>query len=196
MKTLNLFIVELKKIIKDTITTESGFELYVDSKFEGGEFEHRVTEGPVVCAPMKYNTGVKTGDTIYFHHLVVVNKGQALTGVDDHYLIRYDDEHTINNQAIAYKSKDTGEIKPLAGWALLEPVDEDLDIKSDVIEIVSLKKQLPSKGKVSFNTPWLKDLGVFAGDIVGFGRDRDYRIKIDGKEYYRTRAEDLMYILN
>ena len=73
---------------------------------------------------------------------------------------------------------------------------EDLDIKSDVIEIVSLKKQLPSKGKVSFNTPWLKELGVFAGDIVGFGRDRDYRIKIDGKEYYRTRAEDLMYILN
>tara|TARA_R110002012_G_scaffold6679_1_gene31854 strand:+ start:3053 stop:3643 length:591 start_codon:yes stop_codon:yes gene_type:complete len=196
MKTLNLFIVELKKIIKDTITTESGFELYVDSKFEGGEFEHRITEGPVVCAPLKYNTGVKKGDTIYFHHLVVVNDGQALTGVDDHYLIYYDDKNTINNQAIAYKCKDTGEIKPLAGWSLLEPVEEEKKVESELIELVSLKEKLPTTGKVAFDAPWLKEMNISSGDIVGFQENRDYRIKIDGKEYYRTRAEDLMYKLN
>tara|TARA_R100001463_G_scaffold50674_4_gene101151 strand:- start:1627 stop:2217 length:591 start_codon:yes stop_codon:yes gene_type:complete len=196
MKTLNLFIVELKKIIKDTITTESGFELYVDSKFEGGEFEHRITEGPVVCAPLKYNTGVKKGDTIYFHHLVVVNDGQALTGVDDHYLIYYDDKNTINNQAIAYKCKDTGEIKPLAGWSLLEPVEEKKKVESELIELVSLKEKLPTTGKVAFDAPWLKEMNISSGDIVGFQENRDYRIKIDGKEYYRTRAEDLMYKLN
>jgi co-chaperonin GroES (HSP10) len=196
MKTLNLFVVELKKIIKDTIATESGFELYVDSKFEGGEFEHRVTEGPVVCAPLKYDTGVKKGDTIYFHHLVVVNEGQALTGVDDHYLIYYDDKNTINNQAIAYKCKDTGEVKPLAGWSLLEPVQEKKELESELIELVSIKEKLPTTGKVAFDAPWLKEMDISAGDIVGFQENRDYRIKIDGKEYYRTRAEDLMYKLN
>ncbi len=30
---------------------------------------------------------------------------------------------------------------------------------------------------------------------MGFEKNRDYRIKIDGQEYYRTRAEDLMYII-
>ena len=31
------------------------------------------------------------------------------------------------------------------------------------------------------------------GDVVGFKENRDYRITIDGKEYYRTRVEDLLY---
>ena len=125
MKTLDIFVVELEKQFNDTIKTDSGLELYVDNRFN--EFEHRVTEGPVVCSPLKYNTGVEEGDTLYFHHLVVINEGQVLTGNDNHYLVRYDPNHTINNQAIAYKSKKTGEVKPLMGWALLEfTVQEEL----------------------------------------------------------------------
>ena len=62
MKPLDLFVVELDKQIKDTITTDGGLELYVDSKWN--EFEHRVTAGPVVCAPLKHDTGVEPGDTL------------------------------------------------------------------------------------------------------------------------------------
>ncbi len=54
MKTYNLFIVELEKTINDTITTDSGLELYIDTKMDDmGEFNHRVTEGPVVAIPFK-----------------------------------------------------------------------------------------------------------------------------------------------
>jgi co-chaperonin GroES (HSP10) len=193
MKTFNLFVVELDKKIHDTITTEGGLELYMDSKFN--EFENRVTEGPVVAAPFKYDTGVKKGDTLYFHHLVVLNNGQVLTGEDDNYIVRYDPDYTINNQAIAYKCKKDGEIRPLAGWSLLKPVDEEKEVKSDIIEVVDLKEQLPTKGEVAFMSPWIKDLGLKIGDVVGFKKNRDYRITIDGQEYYRTRAEDLMYVI-
>ena len=117
MKTFNLFVVELEKTINDTITTDSGLELFIDNRFN--EFENRVTEGPVVAVPFKYDTGVKVGDTLYFHHLVVVNDGQPLTGEDNNYLVRYDPDHAINNQAIAYKCQETGEVHPLAGWSLL-----------------------------------------------------------------------------
>ncbi len=96
MKTLDLFVVELEKQAKDEITLNNGATLYLDSKFN--EFEWRVTEGPVVCAPLRYDTGVEEGDTLYFHHLVVMNEGQVLTGHDNHYLVRFDPEHTINNQ--------------------------------------------------------------------------------------------------
>ena len=195
MKTLDLFVVELEKKINDTISTDSGLELYIDTRFEGGEFEHRVTEGPVVSYPIKHDTGVQVGATLYFHHLVVRNEGQALTGHDNHYIVRYDPNHTINNQAIAYKSSKSGHIHTLAGWALLESVEqEELKTKSDVIEVVELKKKLPTKGRVAFTAPWIEDLGVKVGDVVGFKQNRDYRIKIDGREYYRTRAEDLMYV--
>ena len=193
MKTLDLFVVELEKQLNDTMTTKSGLELYVDTRFN--EFDHRVTEGPVVSPPIKHNTGVEPGDTLYFHHLVVLNEGQALTGHENHYLVRYDPDHTINNQAIGYKSSKSGHIHPLAGWALLEPVEqEELKTKSDVIEVVELKKALPTKGRVAFEAPWLEELGLKQGDVVGFKQNRDYRIKIDDKEYYRTRKEDLLYV--
>ena len=190
MKTFNLFVVELDKKLHDTITTKGGLELYVDNRFN--EFENRVTEGPVVAVPFKYDTGVEEGDTLYFHHLVVLNDGQTLTGEDNNYIVRYDPQHTINNQAIAYKSKKTGEIKPLAGWSLLKPVEEEKEVKSNIIEIVDLKEELLTKGEVAFVAPWIEELGLEVGDIVAFQKNRDYRITIDGQEYYRTRSEDLL----
>ena len=196
MRTFNFFVVELKKLVNDTITTDSGLELYIDSKHDDmGEFNYRVTEGPVVASPFKYDTGVRVGDTLYFHHLVVMQGGQVLTGADDHYIVKYNPE-AISNQAIAYKCQDTGEIKPLTGWSLLEPVEEEDKTKSDVIEIVQLKEKLPTKGRVAFTSSGIEEIGLKVGDVVGFKENRDYRIKIDGKEYYRTRIEDLLYVEN
>jgi co-chaperonin GroES (HSP10) len=192
MRTFDLFVVELKKTLDDTITTDSGLELYIDTRFN--EFERRITEGPVVAVPFKYDTGVEVGDTLYFHHLVVINGGQPLTGEDDHYLVRYDPEHTVNNQAIAYKSAKTGDIHPLAGWSLLEGVEEEEEQLSDIIEVVKLKEEPVTKGMVAFQAPWVEELGLEVGDVVGFKKNMDYRIKIDGKEYYRTPVDRLMYV--
>lgn len=193
MKTLDLFVVELDKQTKDTIKTDSGLELYIDSKWN--EFEHRVTEGPVVSSPLKHKTGVKKGDTLYFHHLVVMNEGQVLTGHEKHYLVRYDPRQTINNQAIAYKSAKSGHIHPLAGWSLLEPVEQDEEpgTTSDVIEIVKLEQPKVRKARVAFDAPWLKELGIGVGDVVGIKKNRDYEITIDENKYFRVRAEDILY---
>lgn len=191
MRTFNLFVVELDKLVDDTITTDSGLELYIDTRFN--EFENRITEGPVVAVPFKYDTGVKPGDTLYFHHLVVINEGQPLTGDDNHYLVRYDEDHAINNQAIAFKDSDTGDVHPLAGWSLLESIEEEKIQESEVIEIIKLDEKLPTRGRVAFTSSGIEEVGLKVGDVVGFKENRDYRITIDGKEYYRTRIEDLMY---
>jgi len=191
MKTFDLFVVELKKLTNDTITTDSGLELYVDTKYN--EFEHRVTEGPVVAVPFKYDTGVSVGDTLYFHHLVVMNEGQPLTGEDNHYLVRYTPEHTVNNQAIAYKNKE-GEISPLGGWVLLTPVEEDAPTQDTSIEVVSFSTPTVTKGRLAFSTKETQDLSIKEGDVVGFPVNRDYSIVIDGQEYYRVRNEDLLYV--
>tara|TARA_R100000482_G_scaffold71739_1_gene27279 strand:+ start:2586 stop:3185 length:600 start_codon:yes stop_codon:yes gene_type:complete len=192
MRSLNMFIVELDKPINDTISTKSGVELYINTDYEGGEFKYRVTDGPVVATPAKYKTPVKVGDTLYFHHLVVMQGGQKLTGVDNSYFVKFDPEFAVNNQAIAYKNK-KGKITPLDGWSLLLPVEEEEE-DDGVIEVVSLREKLPTKGRVAFDSKHLKAHGVKKGDVVCFKQNRDYRIKIDGKEYYRTRVEDLMYV--
>lgn len=192
MRTFDLFIVKIDKLINDTIKTKGGLELYIDNRFN--EFKNRTTEAQVVAVPFKYDTGVEVGDTLYFHHLVVINDGQPLTGEDNHYLVRFDPDHTVNNQAIAYKSAKTGKVHPLAGWSLLEGVEEPKKERSSIIEVVELKDSPVTKGKVSFTPPWVEELGLKVGDIVGFRKNMDYRITIEGKEYYRVRAEDLMYV--
>ena len=192
MKTFDLFVVKIDKLINDTIKTEGGLELYIDNRFN--EFQNRTTEAPVVAVPFKYDTGVEVGDTLYFHHLVVINDGQPLTGEDNHYLVRFDPDNTVNNQAIAYKSAKTGRVHPLAGWSLLERVEEREEKQSDIIDVVKLKDSPVTKGKVSFTAPWVEELGLEVGDVVGFRKNMDYRITIEGTEYYRVRAEDLWYV--
>jgi len=192
MKTFDLFVVKIDRLINDTIKTEGGLELYIDNRFN--EFQNRTTEAPVVAVPFKYDTGVEVGDTLYFHHLVVVNDGQPLTGEDNHYLVRFDPNNTVNNQAIAYKSAKTGRVHPLAGWSLLERVEERKEKQSDIIDVVELKDVPVTKGKVSFTPPWVEELGLEVGDVVGFRKNMDYRITIEGTEYYRVRSEDLMYV--
>ena len=190
MRPFDLFVVELEKTKNDTIKTDSGLELYVDTKFN--EFEHRVTEGPVVAAPFKYDTGVEPGDTLYFHHLVVMNDGQVLTGFENHYLVRYNPDHAVNNQAIAYKNKD-GQIKLLGGWTLLKPVEEEDDVAEAIIEVIELEEKDKVKGEMAFESKHTEQLGIKKGDVVGFKKNMDYRITIDNQEYYRVRAEDLLY---
>lgn len=190
MRSLNKFVVELKKRLNDTMTLDNGVELYVDTKYN--EFQHRVNEGPIVAVPAKHNTGAEKGDTLYFHHLVVVNGGQVLTGNDDHYLVHYHPSAATESQAIAYRGKDG--LQLLGGWGLLEPVKEEKKKESELIDLVKLREDNVTMGRVAFTAPWIEELGVKVGDVVGIPRNMDYRIKIDGKEYYRTRAQDFLYV--
>lgn len=191
MRSLKKFVVELKKRLNDTMTLDNGVELYVDTKYN--EFEHRVTEGPIISVPAKYDSGAQPGDTLYFHHLVVINGGQSLMGEDDHYLVHYHPDTATESQAIAYKNAD-GDIVPLGGWGLLEPVEEKVKEESKLIDLVELKEKPVKTGRVAFMAPWIEELGVKVGDVVGIPKSMDYRIKIDGKEYYRTRAQDFLYV--
>ena len=192
MKALNKFIVKLPKKFNDTVKV-GDTEIFIETKYN--EFQHRVMEGEVVGLPAKYDTPVKEGDTIYFHHHVVLQGGRPLPGMEGCYMVMYDPEVAMNSQAFAYKCKDTGEVEALSTWCLLEPIEEDLGLKSDTLELVDYSTKNPNQGKVAYTCSRCKELGVEVGNIVGIGKNRDYIIKIDDKEYYRTRSEDFLYVV-
>ena len=77
MKMLYYFVVDLPSKFHDEIDFNGG-KLYMDTKFD--EFEHRVTQGEVVSIPHKFDTDVQPGDTLFFHHLVVINGGMPFAG--------------------------------------------------------------------------------------------------------------------
>lgn len=190
MKTMNLFVVKVDKPINDTMKTDGGLELFIDTRFN--EFEHRQVSGEVVSAPLLIENDVEPGDTLYFHHLVVVEGGQKIPWEENHYIVKCDKQFTIGNQAFAYKKKGSDEITPLFGWCLLE--EAEVEKEESFIEIVNTEENLPLTGIVSFDADCLEELGVKKGDEVGFAKNMDYRVNIDGKEYYRVRSEDLLYV--
>lgn len=195
MQALNYFVVELEKLMNDEIETESGVNLYLDTRFD--EFQHRVVEGPVVSVPQKYDTPVKVGDTLYFHHHVVINGGNAISDDPNHYWVRFDPDYCINNHAIAYKDSETGEIHCLGQWCLMNPVEQDDEFVSAVVEIIDVGKRIPPKKAALWRgNYYTDDLNLKEGDIVGFRKNMDYSIVIDGKERYRVDAADLLYIHN
>ena len=190
MKTMNLFVVKVDKPINDTMKTDGGLELFIDTRFN--EFEHRQVFGEVVSAPLLIENDVEPGDTLYFHHLVVVEGGQKIPWEENHYIVKCDKQFTIGNQAFAYKKKGSDEIIPLFGWCLLE--EAEVEKEETFIEIVNTEEDLPLTGIVSFDADCLEELDVKKGDEVGFEKNMDYRVNIDGKEYYRVRSEDLLYV--
>lgn len=191
MKPLQAFIVTMEKKLNDTVEIAGGIKLYVDPKYD--EFKHRINEAEVVAVPYKFETGVSPGDTLYFHHHVVVNDGQPLTGNKNSYVVRYSDT-AMENQAIAYKKKDTNEVIPLGGWVVLEPVEEEKKKLSEIIEVVTLKEEDVKKGKVAFYADYFDEIGIKVGDIVAFNPKIGYKFKIDGEEYLRIRLIDLLYV--
>jgi len=188
MKMLYYFVVDLPSKFHDEIDFNGG-KLVMETKFN--EFDHRVTQGEVVSVPHKFDTGVEPGDTLFFHHLVVINGGMPFEGHENKYLVSYDPEIAINSHAFAYQPKGTDEVHPLAGWSILSSCFEE-DLVSAMFEIVRKEEKLPTKGVVAYDSKELKELGVKKGDTVGFKENRDYRFKINGEEYYRTRCEDLL----
>lgn len=194
MRTLTSFIVKLEKTRKDTVKMGDK-ELYLESRYE--EFQHRVTGGEIVSVPAKYDLGVKPGDTLYFHHHVVTQRGQALDLdlSDDLYVVMFSDESLIGNQAIAFRSKDTGEVSTLGGWVLLRPIPEDNGNRTvNGIEVVSIKEKPTKKAEFIYGSAKSAHMHVSPGDTVYFKKGSDYEIEVDGETLLRIRPEDLIYV--
>jgi len=186
------FLVRIPKRFKDTINV-AGKELYLDSRFD--EFNNRINQGEVVAVPRKYDTGVSVGDTLYFHHHVVVDKGQKFQYDDestDVYIVYYNPQDIRNSQAIAYKHDD--QVYEL-GWVLLEPMEtQKEEATASGIILVSYEETPKQEGRVVFTNEFFEENCVVVGDVVGFLKNRDYEIEIDGKNYWRMRHDDIVYV--
>ena len=194
MKTLRHFIVRVEKRFEDTIDV-GGQELYLDSKFN--EFQHRIAYGEIKVAPSRGEHGAQAGDTLFFHHHVIMNVQMSMGGGD--YLCEYEPDSFHSPQhAIAYRSKDTGEIHMLNDWVFVEPVSGPTgDIVSDagIVLEVGVERIRKDVAKVVVPNEELKWMGVKEGDIVGFDKNSDYKIKLDdGAVVYRMKADDISYV--
>ena len=189
MNLLYYFVVKLPKRFHDEIALGDQ-SIYIETKFD--EFEHRVNEGEVVHTPAKFDTPVRPGDTLYFHHNVVVNGGMPFADYKDCYLVSFDPKVAVNSHAYAYTPKGSDEVLPLDGWSVLKPSVEK-EIEHAIFETVELKEKPRTTGVVAAVSKDLEELGLKVGDTVGFKQNRDYTFKAFGEDFFRTRTQDLLY---
>lgn len=206
MRPLKYFIVRIPEPVKETIVV-NGVEVFLDNRFN--EFQHRAFEGEVVGVPEKYPTGVEIGDTLYFHHHVVLGgnhlmykggqiqetgsrRGQWIYDDDDLYYVTYDggDDPWVC-QAYAYKSKKTGKVKILGEWIFLTPAEQEAELKSDILEIVQKDKDYNQFGYIRYGSKKLEDLGLHEGDKVFFMKNADYIMEVDGEKLYRVYLQHI-----
>jgi co-chaperonin GroES (HSP10) len=165
--------------------------IHIDSKWD--EFSNRKMEAEVYCTPLKYDTPVKVGDTIYFHHHVVVsNEGKGQKIDDNLYSVFYNPHNSRATQVYAYKCKDTGEVHLLSEWIFLKPAEQELEEKTDSGIILDIKKpEYNQFGYVLYDSQAVRDLGLKKGDKVMIMKNSDYEMEIDGQKVYRTHIENI-----
>lgn len=188
MRPLYNFIVHVPKRVNETKKI-GDIEIYIDTKFN--EFEHRVMHGEVVGVPQKYPTGVELGDTLYFHHHVVITP-QTFDEEKDYYQVMFHPDGGFSSQAYAVKKKKTGEVIALGDWVFLEPIRPEAKLKSDVLEIVSFDTPVNEKGKIKYASDKIKEHGLEVGDTVFFQKDADYEMLIDNQTLWRMLVQHLM----
>jgi len=192
MKALRNFIVNVPKKTEDTVKLGDK-EIFLDSRFD--EFNHRICYGRVVSAPHVIETGAKEGDLLFFHHHVTQNKTLSLG--DDNYIVVYDEENPRGSHAIAYRDSE-GELHMLSEWVFVQPVEEEVEEEvtaSGIIIDLKVKERDEREAVVFMPHKQLMKQGVKVGDVVGFDKDSDYKMKLDDESIvYRMRLDDISYV--
>lgn len=189
MKAIYDFFVRLPKAFNDEVEV-GDTTIYIDPKWN--EFENRKMEAEIVAVPLKYDTGAEVGDTLYFHHHVLIaGNGTRQRVQDDIYYVKYNPNNSQSTQAYAYKNKD-GDVQLLSEWIFLDPEDQPDEEVTESGIITELKKpDFNQFGYVIYDSPAVKELGLNAGDKVMIMKNADYRMKVDGKEVYRTHIDHI-----
>ena len=147
MKSLRHFFVEVPEKTTGTVTV-GGKELYIDTRFN--EFEHRVCHGKVLSAPNSFETGVKKGDTLFFHHHVTISDNLRID--DGVYMAVLDYANPRGSHAIAYR-KSNGELHMLADWVFLEPIESSTEEEVTEGGVIIVSHEEKKRGRGSGRYP-------------------------------------------
>lgn len=186
MRPIKDFIVHIPKKFKDEVSFNGG-ALKLVSKFN--EFEYRVNSAKITGCPPGFDC---VGDTLYFHHHVVMEKMYDIG--DDLYLVNYDCDGGYSNHAIAIEDK-AGNINMLGDWCFVAPPLEKEEKTSDSVIILSLAEEPELEGVLLYlprDSAWL---GAKSDDLVGYTKNSEYEMELaNGEKVYRMRITELVYV--
>jgi hypothetical protein len=188
MKPLHHFIVRIPNKFKDEVSFNGG-SLKLVSKFN--EFEHRVNQGQIVAAPKGFEGAPYIGQTLYFHHHVVMEQRYDIG--DDLYLVNYDPDGGYGNHSIAIEDE-AGRIHMLGDWCFVAPPAKEEEATTASGIILEIKKEPKLEGELLSLPRDAEWIGAESGDVVGYRPNSEYEMELqDGTKVYRMRITELVY---
>jgi len=194
MRSIQDFLVSLPKAFNDEMKLGDS-KIYIDPKYN--EFQHRKMEAEILAVPEKYKTNAKVGDTLYFHHHVVIaGNGNGQKIEDGVYVVRFDPDNSHYTQAYAFKCKDTGNIELLSEWIFLNPEEQEKEEVTDSGIVMSTEKPSYNQyGYVLYDSPQTKEIGLKSGDKVMIVKNADYEMNINDQKVYRVHLDQIYAVL-
>lgn len=189
MKPLHHFVVQLDKKFNDEVKISEDTTLKIVTKFD--EFTNRVNVGKIVAAPASYKNEKLVGQSLYFHHHVVMEQKYDIG--ENLFLVTYEPNGGYANHAIAIEDED-GNITMLGDWCFVLPNAEPEEETSASGIILSIKKEPELEGELLAMPKDSEWIGTELGDVVGYTKNSDYSMELsDGTKVYRMRISELVY---
>jgi co-chaperonin GroES (HSP10) len=185
MKPIRDIIVRVEKTHKQTIKTESGFELLLDENIK--QVKDTIRHGEVVAVPDDMPWDVRVGDELYFHHGIV---GETVLNdqpnLESQYLIDRE-KHlftvpTDKYWPMAYAVLRDGKFQALNGVCFVRPIIHKK--YSTDLYIPNNEEELKSIGEMVYSNDNLREQGVDDGTKVVFSKDSEYKFDINGETLY------------
>jgi len=174
MRSPHSFIVSPKKKRYKT-TTIAGVELDTSTSIENAKDVSK--EGIVVALPLIYDGPIKVGDEVLIHHNIFREYYDQTGKLKYSRAFLYDDLFTaIPEEVFLYK--EDGEWRPHLDFCFVKPIHEDSLSLLD-------NSQLQHTGTIFLSNEHTTK------EPIGFTRESEYEIEIDGELYYRMRDNDI-----
>ena len=178
MKSVENFIIKpLNNKRYNNIKSIGDKQLILNSDIFSHQYVNRHAE--VIAIPTVGDTDIKVGDTVIVHHNVF-RRWNNMKGEEQDSKSYYKDDmyFVFPDQIFLYNNGD----KWIAndGFCFVQP------IKSTSKDIFNEDKEEPLVGILKYLDKGLVDMGLKAGDLVGFRPTSEYEFIIDDKRLYRV----------
>lgn len=152
-------------------------EIVIAGSYNDYEIENNVPYGIVEWIPENCELNIQKGDKVYGHHFLPDNEVEP--GV--HWM-------GISQVVCVVRGE---KMIAINGWNLLEPVSAEQTTESGIY-LSTAEGDRGDCAKVAIASDELKEVGVEEGYMVWLSKNADYRMEVEGKEYYRTRTLDIL----
>jgi len=165
----------------------NGVEMYMDDSFNEDTLTNQ--DAVIAATPRKltgffkdFNLDIKIGDKVYVHHFATRKEhkleveGVKLTQLAYHQL---------------YCKVVDGKISMIGDHILVEPMMEsDEDCMSGLLWLRD-PERISKLGILRYLNKFTKELGYKEGDVIAFPDYGEYKLNVEGVEYFRMRNEDI-----